>query len=203
MKKTLKDKKSQAILNAATSMFLEYGYRSVSMDKIAQAAPVSKATLYNHFESKEVLLAGVIRSLCDELLKTMSQAHSENETLEQTLTQIANSFVDLVFSENAIAIYRLIIAESRDFPELSQLFYRSGPQIALNQFQQYWRKLQEHGVLQQIDPVFSADAFFSLLKGEIHLQCLLGIRELPSDEEKKQMVKHVIDFYIQGINHAT
>ena len=44
----------------ATRMFLAHGYRNVSMEKIAQAAPVSKATLYNHFDSKNALLAAVI-----------------------------------------------------------------------------------------------------------------------------------------------
>ncbi len=199
----LKNQKQQAILQAATQMFLAHGYRAVSMTKIAQAAPVSKATLYNHFDSKEALLSGVIHSLCDDLLKTMMAPLQDNESLEHNFSQIAASFVDLIYSENAIAIYRLIIAESHDFPELSQLFYQSGPQVALTQFERYCQQLIQRGLLSsQLDPKTYADVFFSLLKGEAHLQCLLGIRELPSKEEKQQIVKQAITFYLQGINNV-
>ena len=38
--------KRQSIIDGATRMFLQYGFNTSSMDKIAQAAPVSKATLY-------------------------------------------------------------------------------------------------------------------------------------------------------------
>ena len=190
-------------MQAATKMFLAHGYRAVSMAQIAQTAPVSKATLYNHFDSKEALLGGVIRALCDGLLKTMMAPLQDNKSLEYNFSQIASSFVDLIYSENAIAIYRLIIAESHDFPELSQLFYQSGPQVALTQFERYCQQLIQRGLLSsQLDPKTYADVFFSLLKGEAHLQCLLGIRELPSREEKQQIVKQAITFYLQGINNV-
>ena len=45
------DSKRQAIVAGATRMFLAHGFRQVSMDKIAAAAPVSKATLYNYFDT--------------------------------------------------------------------------------------------------------------------------------------------------------
>ncbi len=204
MSESFRDKKRQSILNAATEMFLQHGYRTVSMEKIAQAAPVSKATLYKYFDSKEALLAGVVRSLCDGLLNTMMQLPDDNQSLEENLSQIASSFIDLIYSENAIAVYRLIIAESHDFPELSQLFYQSGPQMALAQFERHCQHLIQRGLLSsQLDASVCADIFFSLLKGEAHLQCLLGIRPLPSAEEKQLLVKQAITFYLQGINNVT
>jgi TetR/AcrR family transcriptional repressor of mexJK operon len=203
MRETLKDKKRQAILDAATDMFLQSGYRAVSMEKIAQAAPVSKATLYKYFDSKEALLAGVIRSLCDGLLATMTEPLHDAQSLEHHFSQIATSFVDLIYSQQAIAIYRLIIAESHDFPELSQLFYQSGPQTALTRFEQYCQQLIQRGLLSSSFEVKqNADMFFSLLKGEAHLQCLLGIRELPSTAEKQDIVKQAVTFYLQGIDHV-
>lgn len=63
--------KRQSILKGATTLFLEQGFNAVSMDKIAQAAPVSKATLYKYFASKSDLLAAVIKELCAVLLQTI------------------------------------------------------------------------------------------------------------------------------------
>ena len=113
-------------------MFLAHGYRNASMEKIARAAPVSKATLYNHFDSKNALLSAVISELCGSLLQTMTQATIESDDVENNLTQIATSAADLIYAEDALAIYRLVVTESPEFPELGQLFYASGPQAALD-----------------------------------------------------------------------
>ncbi len=196
------DPKRQAILDGATRMFLTYGYRNVSMEKIAQAAPVSKATLYNHFDSKNALLAAVISELCESLLQTMTQATIESDDVESNLTQIATSAVDLIYAEDALAIYRLVVAESPDFPELGQLFYQSGPQAALTQLEDYFRRLNESGRFKIADPVFAADAFFGMLRGDLHVRCLLTKTLRPSADEKKRLVSQVIAFYMQGMLHA-
>ena len=71
----------------------------------------------------------------------MTQATIESDDVENNLTQIATSAVDLIYAEDALAIYRLVVAESPDFPELGQLFYQSGPQAALTQLEDYFRQL--------------------------------------------------------------
>ncbi|MCK9397258.1 MAG: TetR/AcrR family transcriptional regulator [Methylobacter sp.] len=196
------DPKRQAILTGATRMFLTHGYRNASMEKIAQAAPVSKATLYNHFDSKSALLAAVISDRCESLLQTMTQVTIESGDVENNLTQIAASAVELIYTEEALAIYRLVVAESPDFPELGQLFYQSGPQAVLTQLEDYFRRLNATGDFSIIDPVFAADAFFSMLKGDLHVRCLLSKTLRPSADEKKRLISLVIAFYMRGILHA-
>ncbi|MEF3074953.1 MULTISPECIES: TetR/AcrR family transcriptional regulator [unclassified Methylobacter] len=196
------DPKRQAIIEAATRMFLAHGYRNVSMDKIAQAAPVSKATLYNHFDSKNALLAAVVSNLCASLLQTMSEAVIDSDDVEKNLKKIAASFMDLFFSEDGMAGYRLFITESRDFPELGQLVYESGALPALTGLENYLRRLNDDGRFSIADPVFAANAFFNLLKGDLYFPCLLGIRPLPSGDEKNRVINEVIPFYLQGILHA-
>ncbi|HBE91853.1 MAG TPA: TetR/AcrR family transcriptional regulator, partial [Gammaproteobacteria bacterium] len=44
-----------AILDAATRLFAERGFDGVSMRQVSEAAGVSKANIYHHFESKEAL----------------------------------------------------------------------------------------------------------------------------------------------------
>ncbi|WAK01535.1 TetR/AcrR family transcriptional regulator [Methylobacter sp. YRD-M1] len=196
------DPKRQAIIDAATRMFLAHGYRNVSMDKIAQAAPVSKATLYNHFDSKNALLAAVVSTLCTSLLQTMSEAVIESDDIEKHLKKIAVSFMDLLFSEDGMAGYRLFITESRDFPELGQLAYESGALPALTGLENYLRRLNADGHINVADTEFAANAFFNLLKGDLYLPCLFSIRPLPSTDEKNRVINQVIPFYMQGILHA-
>ncbi|MCX7095962.1 MAG: TetR/AcrR family transcriptional regulator [Methylobacter sp.] len=196
------DPKRQAILDGATRMFLAHGYRNASMEKIAQAAPVSKATLYNHFDSKNALFAAVIAERCASLLQTMSQVTVKSDSVESNLTKIASAAVELIFSEEALAIYRLVVAESPDFPELGQLFYQSGPQTVLIQLEDYFRQLNAEDSFNIADPVFAADAFFSMLKGDLHLRCLLTETLRPCADQKNHLVAQVIAFYMRGILHA-
>ncbi len=192
--------KRQTIIQAATRLFLTQSYRSVSMEKIAQAAPVSKATLYNHFTSKHELLASVVGELASSLLQTMTL--SEDDDAEQTLQKIAASFVELLYSPDGLAIYRLMIAESQAFPELGQMIYDNGPRLVLNQLENYLRYLQNSGCFNIPDTHFAADAFFSLLKGDLHFRCLLGIQALPTEVEKTRIIESVTRFYLRGIMYA-
>jgi AcrR family transcriptional regulator len=44
------------ILDTATRLFMQLGYRAVSINDIAKAAKITKPTLYYYFPDKEALL---------------------------------------------------------------------------------------------------------------------------------------------------
>lgn len=194
--------KRQSIVEGATRMFLQYGFNASSMDKIAQAAPVSKATLYKYFDSKDTLLAAVIENLCLNLFQVVEAASTETDSIANTLKNIASAFVALMFSEDALGMYRLIVAECRDLPQLGQLVYNSAPKIVNTQLITYLNALNQRDEVTVLNINFAADAFTSLLKGELHFQCLLGIRAIPTAEEKKAHVEQVVKFFMQGFIHV-
>ena len=192
------DIKRKDIIRGATTMFLKHGFNTVSMDKIAQAAPVSKATLYKYFDSKNALFTAVIDELCGSLFQTMDEALLDSDSVENNLKNIATAFVDLIFTEEALAIYRLVISECRDFPELGRLLYEGAPKDLLNQLEHYLIHINKLDHINIASPAFAADAFLSLLKGELHFQCLLGIKAPPSVAEKKAHINQIVSFHIQG-----
>jgi AcrR family transcriptional regulator len=56
------DARRIAILDAATAVFLRYGFKKTSMDDLARAAGLSRQGLYLHFPTKEELFkAGILR----------------------------------------------------------------------------------------------------------------------------------------------
>lgn len=63
----LKEEIRNDILISAKVLFLEYGYITTSIDKIAKKAGISKSNLYNYFEKKEdiydTLVAGTVSKL--------------------------------------------------------------------------------------------------------------------------------------------
>jgi len=62
-----KEQKMNNILEAALSLFMEYGVQKVSMAEIAKKAKVSQVTIYNYFESKDKLVNEVIVYYVDKI----------------------------------------------------------------------------------------------------------------------------------------
>ena len=60
-------RKHRAILEAATTVFLNNGYPGTSMDEIAALARVSKQTVYKHFADKERLFVEIVISTVNEI----------------------------------------------------------------------------------------------------------------------------------------
>lgn len=62
MARTAPADRFERLIDAATRVFLDVGYRRAQMDDVARAAGVAKGTLYLYFESKEALFDATLRS---------------------------------------------------------------------------------------------------------------------------------------------
>lgn len=190
--------KRQAILTAAKNAFLTHGYSGASMEAIAETAPVSKPTLYNHFRGKQELFAAVISGECEALLSTLCSAQTELRNPEAGLKAIANAFVDLVYADEALQLYRLIIAEQQNFPELGELLYQSGPERVIRQLSSYLHELHARTVLHIPDVTTSSRLFLGMLKGDEHFRCLLGLQQGLSTAEKHRLIDAAVSLFLRG-----
>jgi AcrR family transcriptional regulator len=68
-KRQREQENKQSILNAAENVFAKKGFSLATMDKIAQAAQFSKATLYRYFKSKQEIFMEIILNSFDEAYK--------------------------------------------------------------------------------------------------------------------------------------
>src|SRR5690606_15137833 len=62
-----REQKKRDILNAALTLFMEYGIQKVSITEIAKKANVSQVTIYNYFESKDNLVRLVFKFYVDQI----------------------------------------------------------------------------------------------------------------------------------------
>ena len=202
MQNQVADLTELAIINTATEQFITVGFHNLQIEQVARIANVPAAIVNTHFETKEVLLTACITHFCADLLQMMEEISLDAESVEISLEKIASVFVDLAFDEKGIALYRLAIAECSGIPELAELAYASGPKIGLQILQRYLETVNQLGIFNIKDTKFAAEVFFSLLKGERHFQCLLGVQAVPSAEEKQQMITSVVKYYVQGFLYA-
>ncbi|TKA20695.1 TetR/AcrR family transcriptional regulator [Xanthomonas euvesicatoria] len=83
--------KRGAILAAARVLFQQHGFDRTSMDTIAERAMVSKATVYAHFASKEVLFRTTLEALAQASPNRWTALLELQGPLEQRLTAVADA----------------------------------------------------------------------------------------------------------------
>ena len=194
----LNSPKRQAILAAATTAFIKHGYSGVSMEAIAEAAPVSKPTLYNHFNSKQELFAAVIAVRCAALIDTLSRLPAEQSDPLQGLKDILREFVELVYADEAMRLYRLIVSEQQNFPEIAELMYRSGPEQVLQKLCSYLTELHRLKLLYIPDVSRSGRLLLGMVKGHEHFRCLLGLQAGLSAVEKCELTNAAFELFVKG-----
>lgn len=151
------------ILDAATAIFLEQGYRS-SVERIVARAGVAKQTLYNYFPRKDALFCEVIRLGTAAMLVSLDD---EQAPLRERLLHFANAFRQCLLSSKGIAFHRAIAAEAGRFPELAEAFYVNGPQRTAQRLAAVLEQAMAAGELRRDDPLFAAEMLQSmLLSGE-------------------------------------
>ncbi|MFF2011811.1 TetR/AcrR family transcriptional regulator [Streptomyces sp. NPDC058195] len=160
------ERKHQAILDAATTVFLDKGYAGTSMDDIAKRAAVSKQTVYKHFADKERLFAEIVLATThrvDAMVDLVADIPVEADALDENLTRLARQFLTALTQPQVIQLRRLIIANADTFPELGANWYEQGFERVLATLAATFRRLTEQGLLKADDPELAAHHFAGLL----------------------------------------
>jgi TetR/AcrR family transcriptional regulator, mexJK operon transcriptional repressor len=199
---TVLSPKRDAIVAAAKRLFLSHGYSGTSMEAIAEASPVSKPTLYNHFNGKQQLFAAVIAAQCEASLSTFSRIQIEGREPVTSLKAIARAFVDLLYSSDSLALYPLIIAEQRNLPAFGELIYKSGPDSFHEQLFSYLTELNAKGVLRIADAETASQLFLGMLQGHTHFRCLMGLQPGLSEADKEQLIDAAVALFQKGYGYA-
>lgn len=194
--------KRSAILEAAKRLFVGQGYSKSSMAAIAAEAGVSKLTLYSHFTDKEALFAAAIKAKCEEQLPPLFFEFNQHSPIKSVLLSIGRGFYVLINSEEAIALKRLMITQSRHDPALSRLFHEAGPQQVHDEMEKLLRSAHKAGSLRVLRPRQAAEHFFSLIMGVHHYRLLSGIEEPHDQTDAEKHVREVVDIFLRAYRVA-
>lgn len=89
---TLRDRIAAGILDTAAAVLAGRG-ESASMAEIADAAGVSRATLYRYFPSRDALLRGLAEAASAELRERIADAELETIPVPEAIARLTRGFV--------------------------------------------------------------------------------------------------------------
>jgi AcrR family transcriptional regulator len=89
-----KEQRREAIIDAAEKVFFKKGFTSATMDEIADAAELSKGTLYLYYKSKEDLLLAIHLRGDELLLHLFEKATSTGEPTLKLISNLGEAYFD-------------------------------------------------------------------------------------------------------------
>ena len=179
------------ILNTSKELFLNLGFKSVTMDEIASKLGVSKKTIYKYFENKTELVAAVTEYMFDAVSFGID-----------TICELKMNPIKEIFS-----IKRFIMKHLKD--------EKSSPQY---QLQKYYPKIYASLTQKQFD-VMQVCVLNNLKKGieiglyrdnidleftsRIYFNGMVGIKNIElfplTDYSMNTLMNHYLEYHIRGI----
>jgi len=190
--------KRRAILDAAKTLFLSQGFSGTSMDAVAAEAGVSKLTVYSHFSDKGNLFAAAVEAKCEESMPFPIFSLDDPAELPAVLERIGRSFMDLINSEEAISLERLMNSLATQEPEMARLFFEGGPAKTLYEMERLLAKARDLNLVAISDTAAASELFFGMLQSCRHMQVLIGCAQPPDRAETERHVREVVRVFLKG-----
>ncbi len=178
-----KGRKFEQVLEGARCIFMQDGFEGASVDDIAKAACVSKATLYSYFPDKRLLFLEVVSGECSQQSAAALNEIDLDAPAEEVLLTAARHLVAFATSTLGQSIFRICVAESDRFPELGRLFYESGPKRICGKLSVFLKRAVDRGELRIDDIGLAANQFMELCKADLFAQLMFGVRHGFDEDE--------------------
>jgi len=191
-----KGRKFDQVLEGAREIFMRDGFEGASVDDIARAAEVSKATLYSYFPDKRLLFSEVAKMECNRQADSALAEIDLTAPVEVNLRAAAVALVDFFLSEFGTQIYRICVSEAMRFPDLGCRFYESGPALVKARMSPVLEVYIGRGELQIDDVALAVHQFAELCKSDLFVRKLCGLQSEFSQDEINRVINGAVDMFL-------
>lgn len=195
--------KRQRILNAARNLFLKCGYHGSSMNQIAQEAGVTKLTVYNHFQDKANLFVCAIAATCEELISARPLNLQADSDFHHAFVHACELALNITNLPEAIKLERLLVELAAAQNPLAQKFYEASHLRMNAVWENFFQQAIDLGFIQAEELRTLTMLIVSLLFGMRHHEVLLGVRDVPTAEEKQQIILNSIELFMLKYQRIT
>tara|TARA_Y100001956_G_C4127140_1_gene190839 strand:+ start:946 stop:1542 length:597 start_codon:yes stop_codon:yes gene_type:complete len=193
----LSEKKRIALIEAAQSEFIEYGFSAANMDRVCERAGTSKRTLYRHFASKEVLFFDAVKSALDTRDAALTLSYNPSRSIEEQLADYLNKKLDFLYFDFGMPLAKMVIGEFIRAPELAEKY--------LHQLHNHDQKLEQWFAdaiqdrkLKVQDPSKMSNMLMCLMNGNFMWPQLVANHEVPSTERRTQLIADILQLFLEG-----
>jgi AcrR family transcriptional regulator len=195
------ERRDERLIEVAEKLFLERGFEATSIDAVAEAAGVSKPTVYARYRDKADLFGAVLRRGIQSWLAPISAAAEAQAReagrldIETTLHNLSRQLLAIDQQPNAGALKRILVAQSLHFPELARLAYEEGFLRCIKGVAGLLEKFAAVGQIRVDDPELTAELFLNLVFGR--RDALHGLVTDPERRERRRQA--AVELFLNGV----
>lgn len=184
-----------AILAAAQRLFVERGYRGISMREIAEAVGMTKAALYYHFRDKEQLFVALLQNVLRDLSTLIAESRESDGSCQTQIERVVARIMLLPPAERA----SLRLA-SQELGNLDETTRKAFVQIYHDQFIGRITAIFEDGMargeFKALDPQVATWSLLGMLYPYFHVSPVTGVA--PSET----LVAQLMEIFFHGLRSA-
>ncbi|WP_371346785.1 TetR/AcrR family transcriptional regulator [Ancylobacter sp. IITR112] len=188
--------KRRDIIDGARKVFFEKGFDAASMDEVAKAASVSKATIYVYFSSKEELFEALVHNDRARSAEQLFEFDPSIDDVESLLRRIGISFMTMMVQPDHIRLVRMVMSVAERFPRVGRTFFEAGPCQGGQRLANLLRQQADLGRLAIDDDLAAAYAFFNLCQSNQVKGLLFGVNAPPSPAEIAATVERAVRVFL-------
>jgi AcrR family transcriptional regulator len=185
------------ILQVAGEMFLGEGFAGTSMSAIAARLGGSKGTLYNYFESKEELLEAFVQYSCMNFWERVFSFACDDLSVRELLTNVGEAFLKQL-DEDVIRFVRVLIGEAARIPELTRVFWETGPLAKAKLLATRLEAAKARGEFDAPDCQLAARQFMALVRGQYYFERLLNLNSTSDHDAVRAEIKASVDLFLKA-----
>ncbi|GAB3802136.1 TetR/AcrR family transcriptional regulator [Spirosoma humi] len=148
-----KEARPTEIIEAAMQVFIEQGFAAAKLDDVAKRAGIVKGTLYRYYDTKEDLFRAVVQFAVETHLQAIEQVASAFQgSLRELVPTLLIRAAEGMGQSHIPALARLVISESRSFPDLARIWHDNIVAKLLSLLTSLITEAQARGEVQSGDP---------------------------------------------------
>ncbi|MGI4747513.1 MAG: TetR/AcrR family transcriptional regulator [Janthinobacterium lividum] len=184
------------LLDAAARIFLKNGYVTTTMAAVADAAGMSKKTLYQVFPSKLALFDALLKA---QFYQLPILADLGGDTQEERLARLLLAIATMLTHPDRVALVRLIIIDGQVSPELSTAFERLEIGRDLNEVEAWISQEMIAGKLWVEDVSEAATLLYGMAVAEPMLAWLLRAPRHDTMELLEGRIRRAVAVFLRGM----
>ena len=166
---TYKSETKSKIIDITTKLFALKGYHSVSMREIAADVDISISSLYNHYESKETIMAEILSQFEDDYKHYFDWLSSQNakaNSLDEFMDNMFNKeFIEMLDPQNVLRM-SFILKEQHEFESVRKRVFELFHEFSISKLKADFDGLIDRGIIPPADTKTIASLFmYSVLVG--------------------------------------
>ncbi|MCV0429167.1 MAG: TetR/AcrR family transcriptional regulator [Roseibium sp.] len=197
---SVSDQKKKQIITAAIAEFQEKGYAGSSMDRISERAQVSKRTVYNHFESKDVLFKAINQCLADQINSALELPYDPDLPIRDALIRLGWAEGELMINPCFMSLARMIMSETIRDPELAADMNARMTKLTI--FAEFIERAAREGKLTVENPGVAAEQFLGLIKSRAFYPNIYAAR-VPERDEMETIITESVDLFLARYGSAS